>query len=398
MRSKKISPIFSRFSVAGLLLFSLLLAGGREGNAGPAEQCLDCHEAVWEEGRFELYRHQPFLDRKCRTCHIDSLAEIENPRPGNRQANPERSRVNWVGRNFTPALNHWFRFYAPEDHDAIFIEADGSRGFKLQEKQSLPPLDELSRYDNDNTPPAIFEARVLEVEKGLFLSAVIGWQTDEPATSVIEYGIDKINHSSPLKNIYTTDHQVAISGIKSGKDYRVRVVSEDFFGNRSTSEEFVLATDKKFSLLEELPANDIPDRKQIEITSETYRSDGQYLVRITADKPVRMALGTLPASRKIGYVQDSDSQADVKHLLTKDAFHLNISTCYGCHRQYQEGMSHPVNVYPKKGIVIPPEYPTLPDGRVTCSSCHSRHASNQKNRLIKPTNKELCVGCHQGMG
>ncbi|MFN2365798.1 MAG: cytochrome c3 family protein [Desulfurivibrionaceae bacterium] len=400
MRQKKISLRLVRFAAANFLLSCCLLSiFAPASSAGPAEQCLDCHSMAWEEGRFKVYRHQPFLERKCRTCHVDSLAEIENPQQGTRQDDSERGRVKWVERNFSPSLNHWFRFPVPGADRILFLEANGRRRQNLQEKIPLPPLEDLSRYDNDNQPPAISDVGVLEVSKRLFLSAVIGWRSDEPATSLIEYGIGKLNHSTPLNNIYTVDHQVAITGLKSGQDYKYRVISEDFFGNRTVSEEMVLSTGEKFSRLEEPEPEENNDREEIEIGTEFYQSDGRYLVRITASEPVEMALGTLPAaSPGVGDVKADDSQQNVRHLLVKDAFHLNLSTCYGCHRRYQEGMSHPVNVYPKRGMVIPAEYPTLPDGRMTCSSCHARHASNQKHRLIKPSNKELCVGCHGEMG
>ncbi|MFO7605806.1 MAG: cytochrome c3 family protein [Desulfurivibrionaceae bacterium] len=400
MRPKKISPSPVCFAAANFLLFCCLFSGFPPAtSAGPADQCLDCHSIAWEESRFKVYQHQPFLERKCRTCHVDSLAAIENPQQGRRQDDSERGRVKWVERNFSPSLNHWFRIPVPGDDRILFLEANGRRRQNLQEKIPLPPLEDLSRYDNDNQPPAISDVGVLEVKKRLFLSAVIGWRSDEPATSLVEYGIGKLNHSTPLNNIYTADHQVAITGLKSGQDYKYRVISEDFFGNRSVSEEMVLSTGEKFSRLEEPEAEEDEGREEIEIGTEFYQSDGRYLVRITATEPVEMALGTLPAApRGVGDVKADDSQQNVRHLLVKDAFHLNISTCYGCHRRYQEGMSHPVNVYPKRGMVIPADYPTLPDGRMTCSSCHARHASNQKDRLIKPTNKELCVGCHGEMG
>jgi predicted CXXCH cytochrome family protein len=204
--------------------------------------------------------------------------------------------------------------------------------------------------------------------------------------------------SSPLENSFGTQHQVTLAGIKAKQIYQFQVFSEDLFGNRATSEIFTLATDKLFSLPDELSPVGPADFNKIEVTPEIFQSDGQYLVRISASQPVKMALGTLPpAFKKTAYRNDDDSPAEIRHVLTNDEFRTSISICYGCHRQYQEGMSHPVNVYPKRGIVIPPEYPTLPDGRMTCMSCHVRHASNLKNRLIKASNKELCVGCHRDM-
>ncbi|MCA1765518.1 MAG: hypothetical protein LC633_04610, partial [Desulfobulbaceae bacterium] len=125
MRPKKISPNLVRFAAANFLLSCCLLSiFAPASSAGPAEQCLDCHSMAWEEGRFKVYRHQPFLERKCRTCHVDSLAEIENPQQGTRQDDSERGRVKWVERNFSPSLNHWFRFPVPGDDRILFLEAN----------------------------------------------------------------------------------------------------------------------------------------------------------------------------------------------------------------------------------------------------------------------------------
>ena len=396
MCQKTFNKKYFRFLMISLLFW--VLAGITQGvSAGPEERCLDCHEDTWEEGRAKMYVHQPFQEQQCQTCHVDSPSEIEKQQR-NQQSSQERSQVKWISRNFTPVQTHWFKFSAPKDHGALFIEAGADRGKMLQHKSPLPALGDLPRYDNDYTAPMIYNVKVLEVKKGLFLSAVISWETDEIANSVVNYGIKKLNISSPLENSFTSRHQVTLAGIKSKKTYQVKGVSEDLFGNRATSDLFTLSTDKAFSLLEEQPLTAISDFKEIEINTEFFQSDDLYLAKITANQPVKLALGSLPTTfKKASYVKDANSPQDIKHVLTKDEFHLNISICYGCHRQYQEGMSHPVNVYPKRGIIIPPEYPTLPDGRMTCMSCHAKHASNLKNRVIKSSKKELCVGCHKDM-
>jgi predicted CXXCH cytochrome family protein len=70
--------------------------------------------------------------------------------------------------------------------------------------------------------------------------------------------------------------------------------------------------------------------------------------------------------------------------------------CRNCH-QSQSGTTHPVNVLPPPGMIIPPEYPTLADGRITCASCHSTHSSDYEYLAIRAGKRELCVGCHKDM-
>lgn len=393
MRHKKLTQNYSLWFFVSLLFWGLATIAHQEVYAGPEEQCLDCHDGIWQEGLAQGVIHQPFLDKQCQACHVNSPANKNS-----KQDNPERKHVKWIGRHFTPDKTHWFKFATPGNHGTLFIEAGADRGKTLQQQLPLPPLGNLPRYDNDHTPPIIHNVQVVEVSKGLFLSATISWQTDEIASSVVNYGITKLNMSSPLKNSYTTSHQVTLTGLKSKTTYQFKVVSEDLFGNQAISDLSTLATDKTFPQSTEEPLPPAASLGTIDIDTTIFQSNNQYLVKITTNQPVKMALGSMPTTTKQAlYVKDSDSTQEVKHVLTTGGSRLNISICYSCHRKYQEGMSHPVNVYPKRGIVIPPEYPTLPDGRMTCMSCHARHASNLSNRLIKSSKRALCVGCHRDM-
>lgn len=394
MRHKKLTKNYSLWLIMILLSWGLVNMAHQGVSAGPEEKCLDCHDGVWQEGLAQGYIHQPFLDKQCQACHVNSPANKKQQQ----QNSQERKQVKWVGRHFKPDKTHWFKFAAPENHGTLFIEAGADRGKILQHKLPLPPLGDLPRYDDDHTAPMIHNVKVAEVNKGLFLSATISWQTDEIASSMVNYGVKNLNMSSPLGNSFTTNHQVTLTGLKSKTTYQFKVVSDDLFGNQAISDIFTLATDKTFPLSTEEPLPPAASLGKIDIDTEIFQSNDQYLVKITTNQPVKMALGSMPTTlQKAIYVKDSDSPQEVKHVITNGGTRLNISICYSCHRQYQEGMSHPVNVYPKRGIVIPPEYPTLPDGRMTCMSCHTRHASNMRNRLIKSSKRALCVGCHQDM-
>ena len=387
---------FSNYCVLYLLIS--LLTWGLTGFSqtvfgGPEERCLDCHDKTWQDGLAKMFVHQPFQDKKCQGCHVDPPAKN-----GREQKSLKQKGVKWISRNFNQASTHWFKFSPTEGYETIFMVATGNRGKTLENESPLPPLANLPRFDNDHAQPRIYNVKVVEVKKGIFLSAVISWETDEMANSKVSYGLKNLNSSSLLDNSFTTNHQVTLFGIKSKKTYQFKVVSEDLFGNSSTSDVFNLATHKSFSLLNEQLSNPKSDLKKFELNTELFQSDGQYLVKVTTNQPVKLALGTIQASsQKSVYSQDENSPQDIKHVLVNNDLHLNLSACYSCHRKYQEGMSHPVNVYPKNGIVIPPEYPTLPDGRMTCMSCHTKHASNVRDRLIKSSSKALCAGCHIGM-
>lgn len=397
MRRKDSNKNCSGLLAVGLLFWCLFSFSQVvvSGELGPEERCLDCHDDTWAEGLSQRFIHEPFQEQQCQICHVSAPLKR-----GKKQDDPERAQVKWIARNFTPAATNWFVFSLAEDHATLFVEVSGNRGKMLQQKLPLPDLADLPQYDNDHAAPKIYNVKVLEVKKGLFLSATIGWETNEVANSAVNYGIKKINTSSPRESIFSKRHQVTLTGIKSSKTYQFEVVSEDLFGNKATSEVYSLVTDKTFSVVEEQLPTTGADFMKIGITAEFFQSDGRYVARIDANQPVKMAIGSMPNNfRTTIYVKkDDNATQEIKHVLTNSEFHLNISICYGCHRKYQASLSHPVNVYPKRGMVIPSEYPTLKDGRMTCMSCHDRHASNRENRLIKSSSKALCSGCHKEMG
>lgn len=80
--------------------------------------------------------------------------------------------------------------------------------------------------------------------------------------------------------------------------------------------------------------------------------------------------------------------------------------CYSCHRAeeqggtfFEPGMSHPVNVSPPPGMVVPKHLGTrLVEGLgevVTCMSCHDPHSRTKGFLKVPLRNDQLCVSCHQ---
>ena len=123
---------------------------------------------------------------------------------------------------------------------------------------------------------------------------------------------------------------------------------------------------------------------------------------MTANLPVTAMIGEFPdqpkprrpTGTKNNGTDTITAQLPVDHLKLTDKFTINTFTCRNCHLGIKEELSHPVNVYPKPGMIIPQEYPTLADGRILCMSCHAKHASDNEYRLLKSSKKALCTGCH----
>jgi hypothetical protein len=93
---------------------------------------------------------------------------------------------------------------------------------------------------SDTEPPVISGVSVTSVAA---TKATIGWTTDEPADSQVEYGTTTAYGSStPLHTTKVTSHSVALSGLSPGTLYHYRVKSRDAAGNLASSADFVFTT------------------------------------------------------------------------------------------------------------------------------------------------------------
>ncbi|MBU0673814.1 MAG: cytochrome c3 family protein [Proteobacteria bacterium] len=355
--------------------------------------CVSCHDDIWDATTGKKYIHPPFAEKRCERCHAQKDA------PANIGAGGEdlTHGVKWVGRHFTAAKSHWFDFKTNAGEDTVVIEAKGEGGRQSFHEYDLPALDDLAEsQENEHDPPKISNVRVLEVRRGIFFTATIGWDTDKPATSSVAYGLKNININSPFDSQMARNHLVTLTSIKPKKVYQYSVSSEDRFGNRSDSAVYTFSTETIFSEtnIASSRRRGLGEDEDIQIEIKYYRYGNKYSINVIPSQEVTLALGV-----KLRNVIDrrAGGMEVMKHILTNNEVVTNLGICYSCHREYKEILTHPINVYPKRGMVIPPEYPTLSDGRITCMSCHEKHASNLQDRMIKPYKKDLCVGCHKDM-
>ena len=93
----------------------------------------------------------------------------------------------------------------------------------------------------DTTPPVISQIIVDNINT---TSAEIHWQTDEPATTEIEYGTNT-NYGSPLSsdNLFT-NHHFSLSGLVHNTRYHFRIKNTDVVGNEAVSNDFTFTTEE----------------------------------------------------------------------------------------------------------------------------------------------------------
>ncbi len=144
--------------------------------------------------------------------------------------------------------------YTPTNNDPFKVEF-GNIGqhyftWRYQSPQTQPTVTATATATAATTPTAVADTNAPK------LSAVaapvmtpnsftVTWQTNEPASSELLYGTttnyEQINDH--LKNLFTVDHQVVVTGLSPGVTYHYRVQSRDVSGNLTRDDQ-----DRSFAL------------------------------------------------------------------------------------------------------------------------------------------------------
>jgi len=109
---------------------------------------------------------------------------------------------------------------------------------------ALTAAEVLSLFDDmpapDDVPPLITGVSAASIGT---TSATIGWTTDEPADSQVEYGPSTAYGSrTPLDAGLVLSHSLSVGGLASGTTYHYRVWSADAAGNLAGSGDFTFTT------------------------------------------------------------------------------------------------------------------------------------------------------------
>ncbi len=82
----------------------------------------------------------------------------------------------------------------------------------------------------DNEVPKISNVRVDYVGASI---AFITWNTDEPTSSIVEYGIDRVDERRISNSRRLEEHGIKIKGLKENTTYFFRIIATDEAGNQS---------------------------------------------------------------------------------------------------------------------------------------------------------------------
>src|SRR5206468_6109604 len=92
----------------------------------------------------------------------------------------------------------------------------------------------------DTTPPVISNVVASAITSS---SATIGWNTNEPADSQVEYGVTSgYGSATSLNSAQVIAHSQTLSSLTPSTTYHYRVKSKDAAGNPAVSGVFTLST------------------------------------------------------------------------------------------------------------------------------------------------------------
>jgi len=147
----------------------------------------------------------------------------------------------------TDMVQEWL--FDPLSNFGVVLNADASkthdhyRYFASMENAGValrPVLRVTYSASGDTTPPALAAVSTSGVTAN---AATINWTTDEPADSLVEYGLtSSYGSASPLDTTLTSGHNVTLSGLADATQYHFRVRSRDQSGNATTSGDFTFTT------------------------------------------------------------------------------------------------------------------------------------------------------------
>ncbi|SHI53802.1 doubled CXXCH domain-containing protein [Malonomonas rubra DSM 5091] len=360
-----------------------------------ASRCVGCHEDIVAGSRQRDVVHRPVVKDGCEKCHLVN-AKIETPEKKSPlvEKKKKKQKINWFWKSPGRMQEHWFRMSSEELNGNLFLNAsDGRRRSSLLEV-ATPVLSKLPQKDPEQKPPKQMNIRVSGVRRSISTTVTLQWETDEYTDAEIRYGVGSLDSVEVVRQL-ATHHSSNLLGLSSGKTYRYQIISRDLFDNETASPVMTFSTDKSFWDTSVVRSGYSASSTDINLDWTLFRLAEDFLFVIKADRPVSVSLGRQgKVSDKTQATRKVNVGGGFSHPILKSAFETNITVCRTCHYDVQEEYSHPIKVRARSGMVIPAEYKLLPDGTMSCMTCHVPHASDNEYRLRKSKRSDLCRGCH----
>ena len=392
MRLKIYLENLSFLLFAGLLLATAVMAD--------SEQCLKCHQDLLDSSAIEMVVHRPFSQNRCALCHSTTdevtTEEVDQKEERVSETN-DRGRIEWLAESF--AENTLQVALLPVDicNSDLILKLWYQNRDKQQKTIHCPDNAAISIDPNPQQRPAVSLFQRHNYNDKLFTRATLSWITNVPCRCKLLYHSDNHEYVDDEDDFYTVVHGLEIRNFNPANT-QVSVECDDTF-QQHTQVQFTPIT--MLPMKAESP-EESPSQEVAEFATDFRRIGDAIEITISTTQPAAIALGRneeetppLQVPQPEPSISAATLPAATEHPPLTQEKQVNTTVCFQCHKETVEVASHPINVLAPPGMIIPPEYPLLSDGRMTCMTCHARHSSNNEARLLKEGKKELCIGCHK---
>lgn len=154
----------------------------RSAHAYDFQGCIACHKTTLEEGNSRLHLHSPFKQHKCAQCHAVPVGKDSSV------VEKDRRAIDWLAESDRIDTSHGFLLPGDKLGDTLIVELHGAGGEFSRHDIAVPPRAEMAEEKDCGKPPAISDVRVLNAQRGVLLSATIGWRTESLSFSRVRCG------------------------------------------------------------------------------------------------------------------------------------------------------------------------------------------------------------------
>jgi predicted CXXCH cytochrome family protein len=377
------------YSVGVILTILAIVSPPFSGQAAvDFEGCKACHQEILNSSKNRRFLHSPFAEGQCGDCHA---AEEPAAQSGmdSFAGSDDRQEIQRLVESEKADITHGFLLPGEKVGDTLIINLRGDDGKVSNREIAVPPLVDLAEVEDSGRPPIISGVQVLQVQRKVLVSATIGWQTDTITNAVVRYGDTDLTQTSEPGPDLGRQHQVVLYNLKSDQTYRYSVVSTDLFGRSQASAPLEFSTaNPNLTSPSGNSGKAMAEGEEAETVANFHRFGSDYFLELSLKQPAWVLISS----------RGENTNAARNRGLPDDEFHADLSStivssmiaCLNCHNAH----AHPLNVVPSPIINVSQEYPTLPDGRITCSSCHAPHGSDYLYLTRKHFQGDLCTGCH----
>ena len=387
----------TKYSAGKIMILALLSLFISATAIADSQQCLKCHKKIVDQTTDQLVIHPPFLQNRCTLCHSPAKPDTGSDQPEETSiVQTATPNMEWLAESFTESTRQTALLPMDICDAPLTIKLWYHNREKQQQQLTCPDLAAIPTQRAATQKPTTSNLQLTHYNDQLFARATLRWKTNVPCRCQLLYRSDNQEYADNEDDFYTLTHNHEIRNFNP-KNTQISIQCDDTFQQHIQNQYIPLAS---------LPVTaEEPEESQSLSTADftiEFKQMGEVIEAVvTTTQPAAVAIGRIE--------QPAEDQTEVQQIVTTEIpesneatqhpplvaeKQINTTVCFQCHKETVEVASHPINVTAPPGMTIPPEYPLLSDGRMTCMTCHTRHGSNNEARLLKGGKKELCTGCH----